>query len=171
MCLESYLSDSCRVSLVVEMFVRMLHDCGMPLDDVDLIHGNGKVVGEILNKAGVRSTLFTGSGKVAELLAQQLKGKVQTIHPKTNHPKTIHQFVTILLVFLAALERLLLALSCSTSCCWHIPGPAQWGIILLAAATVRPDVPFSPSDLLQQYGWFQFLLLTTLARQQRCRHR
>ena len=69
---------SCRVSLVVEMFVRMLQHCGMPKEDVDLIHGNGKVVGEILNKAGVRSTLFTGSGKVAELLAQQLKGKVRT---------------------------------------------------------------------------------------------
>lgn len=66
----------CRVSLVIEMFVRMLHHCGMPVDDVDLIHGNGKVVGEILQKAGVRSTLFTGSAKVAETLAVQLRGKV-----------------------------------------------------------------------------------------------
>lgn len=65
-----------RVSLVIEMFVRMLHHCGMPLDDVDLIHGNGKVVGEILKQAGVRSTLFTGSKKVAETLAVQLQGKV-----------------------------------------------------------------------------------------------
>lgn len=67
----------CRVSLVIEMFVRMLHHCGMPKEDVDLIHGNGKVVGEILNKAGVRNTLFTGSSKVAETLAVQLKGKVR----------------------------------------------------------------------------------------------
>lgn len=66
----------CRVSLVVEMFVRMLHHCGMPLNDVDLIHGNGKVVGDILKKAEVRSTLFTGSAKVAEILAKELKGKV-----------------------------------------------------------------------------------------------
>lgn len=58
------------------MFVRMLHHCGMPVDDVDLIHGNGKVVGEILQKANVRSTLFTGSAKVAETLAVQLRGKV-----------------------------------------------------------------------------------------------
>lgn len=65
-----------RVSLVVEMFVRMLHHCGMPLNDVDLIHGNGKVVGDILKKAEVRSTLFTGSAKVAEILAKELKGKV-----------------------------------------------------------------------------------------------
>lgn len=54
----------------------MLHHCGMPLNDVDLIHGNGKVVGDILKKAEVRSTLFTGSAKVAEILAQELKGKV-----------------------------------------------------------------------------------------------
>lgn len=65
-----------RVSLVVEMFVRMLHHCGMPLSDVDLIHGNGKVVGDILKTAEVRSTLFTGSAKVAETLAKELKGKV-----------------------------------------------------------------------------------------------
>ena len=65
-----------RVSLVVEMFVRMLHHCGMPMDDVDLIHGNGKVVGDILKQAQVRSTLFTGSAKVAELLAKELQGKV-----------------------------------------------------------------------------------------------
>ena len=66
----------CRVSLVVEMFVRMLHHCGMPMDDVDLIHGNGKVVGDILKTAQVRSTLFTGSAKVAETLAKELQGKV-----------------------------------------------------------------------------------------------
>lgn len=66
----------CRVSLVVEMFVRMLHHCGMPMDDVDLIHGNGAVVGEILKTAKVRSTLFTGSAKVAEILAKELQGKV-----------------------------------------------------------------------------------------------
>ncbi len=68
-----------RVSLVIEMFVRMLHHCGMPLDDVDLIHGNGKVVGEILKSSGVRSTLFTGSKKVAETLAVELQGKVRVL--------------------------------------------------------------------------------------------
>ena len=56
--------------------MRMLHHCGMPMDDVDLIHGNGKVVGEILKSANVRSTLFTGSAKVAETLAKELSGKV-----------------------------------------------------------------------------------------------
>ena len=74
--LKKCVPQCCRVSLVIEMFVRMLHHCGMPVDDVDLIHGNGKVVGEILQKANVRSTLFTGSAKVAETLAVQLRGKV-----------------------------------------------------------------------------------------------
>ena len=74
--LNTCVPQCCRVSLVIEMFVRMLHHCGMPVDDVDLIHGNGKVVGEILQKANVRSTLFTGSAKVAETLAVQLRGKV-----------------------------------------------------------------------------------------------
>eukprot|EP00891_Asterochloris_glomerata_P008338 jgi/Astpho2/8338/Aster-01407 len=65
-----------RVSLVAEQFVRLLQECGMPATDVDMLHGNGKVVSEILKQADVRSTLFTGSHGVAELLAKDLKGKV-----------------------------------------------------------------------------------------------
>lgn len=86
---------------MIEMFVRMLHHCGMPKEDVDLIHGNGKVVGEILNKAGVRNTLFTGSSKVAEILAVQLKGKVNSAqqlnkHVTLNDPVSSHHpFVTL----------------------------------------------------------------------------
>ena len=66
----------CRVSIVAEQFVRMLHHVGMPKTDLDYIQGNGRVVGEILKKAHPRSTLFTGSQKVAEQLALDLKGKV-----------------------------------------------------------------------------------------------
>ena len=51
----------------------------MPMDDVDLIHGNGAVVGDILKTAQVRSTLFTGSAKVAEILAKELQGKVGAV--------------------------------------------------------------------------------------------
>ena len=39
-----------RVSLVSEQFVRLLHHCGMDKQDCDLIHGNGKVVGDMLEK-------------------------------------------------------------------------------------------------------------------------
>ena len=61
---------------MAEQFVRLLQECGMPATDVDMLHGNGKVVSEVLKQADVRSTLFTGSHGVAELLARDLKGKV-----------------------------------------------------------------------------------------------
>ena len=59
----------------------MLHHAGMPKTDLDYIQGNGKVVGEILKQGHPRSTLFTGSQKVAEQLAVDLKGKVHTPSP------------------------------------------------------------------------------------------
>lgn len=69
-------SACCRVSIVAEHFVRLLQHCGMPASDVDFIHGDGKVVGQILKDAPARSTLFTGSQAVAEQLVIDLKGKV-----------------------------------------------------------------------------------------------
>ena len=71
----------CRVSIVAEQFIRMLHHVGMPKTDLDYIQGNGRVVGEILKQGHPRSTLFTGSQKVAEQLALDLKGKVCTRSP------------------------------------------------------------------------------------------
>ncbi|KAL4517872.1 hypothetical protein Ndes2526B_g02272 [Nannochloris sp. 'desiccata'] len=65
-----------RVSIVIEEFVRLLHHCGLPLADVDLIHGSGGTVGEILAQAKPASTLFTGSKKVAEHLAKEHHGRV-----------------------------------------------------------------------------------------------
>jgi hypothetical protein len=66
----------CRVSIVAEEFVRLLHGVGMPKADLDLIHGSGQVVNELLLRAAPRSTLFTGSRKIAEKLALDLHGKV-----------------------------------------------------------------------------------------------
>ncbi len=40
-----------RVSLVAEEFLRMLHACGMPAADADMIHGGGKTVGGLLMQA------------------------------------------------------------------------------------------------------------------------
>jgi 1-pyrroline-5-carboxylate dehydrogenase len=65
-----------RVSVVIEEFIRLLHHCGLPLSDVDLIHGSGGTVGEILAQAKPASTLFTGSRKVAEHLAKEHHGRV-----------------------------------------------------------------------------------------------
>eukprot|EP00803_Ostreobium_quekettii_P001380 evm.model.scf_216.1 EVM.evm.TU.scf_216.1 scf_216:3629-14013(+) len=65
-----------RVSIVMEQFIRMLHHCGMPTDDADFFNGKGEVMNELLLKAKPRSTLFTGSGRVAEKLAVDMKGKI-----------------------------------------------------------------------------------------------
>lgn len=53
-----------RVSLVIEQFVRLLIECGMPATDVDLLHGPGATMGHILEQAKPRSTLFTGATPV-----------------------------------------------------------------------------------------------------------
>lgn len=65
-----------RVSLVVEEFVRLLHECGLRKTDLDLLHGKGEAMGRVMNSAKPRSTLFTGSRRVAERLARELDGKV-----------------------------------------------------------------------------------------------
>jgi 1-pyrroline-5-carboxylate dehydrogenase len=66
-----------QVSIVIEQLLRLLHHCGMPRTDADLIHGNGRVVNELLLRAQPRSTLFTGSQRVAEKLAIDMRGKVR----------------------------------------------------------------------------------------------
>ncbi|KAJ9517976.1 hypothetical protein QJQ45_004346 [Haematococcus lacustris] len=65
-----------RVSVVAEQLLRLLHHCGMPRTDVDLLVGPGATMGEVLAQAQPRNTLFTGSQRVAERLAVQLAGKV-----------------------------------------------------------------------------------------------
>ncbi|GIL46671.1 hypothetical protein Vafri_3605 [Volvox africanus] len=65
-----------RVSVVVEQLLRLLHHCGAPPTDVDLLHGPGTTMGDVLKGAEPRSTLFTGSQRVAERLAVELHGKV-----------------------------------------------------------------------------------------------
>ena len=65
-----------RVSIVFEQFVRLLAHCGAPLEDLDVVNGNGPVAGHILKKAPARNTLFTGSRAVAERLCADLGGRV-----------------------------------------------------------------------------------------------
>ena len=72
------------MSIVAEHFVRLLQHCGMPGTDVDFLHGDGRVVGQILKDAPVRSTLFTGSQAVAEHLVLDLKGKVRVTTANTG---------------------------------------------------------------------------------------
>ena len=65
-----------RVSIVAEQLLRLLHHCGAPAADVDLVHGDGRVVNGILRAGEPRSTLFTGSQAIAEQLVIDLRGKV-----------------------------------------------------------------------------------------------
>ena len=66
-----------KVSLCIEQFIRMLHFCGMPKTDLDLIHCEGPEMENILRKSDVRLTQFTGSSRVAERLCRSLDGKVK----------------------------------------------------------------------------------------------
>lgn len=65
-----------RVAIVAEQFVRLLHACGAPAEDLDMINGRGEVAGRVLVQGNARSTLFTGSRRVAEHLSSQLGGRV-----------------------------------------------------------------------------------------------
>lgn len=66
-----------KVSIVMQETLRMLHACGMPIEDVDLIHSDGPVMNELLLKGDPKNTLFTGSAKVGEKLAIDLKGRIK----------------------------------------------------------------------------------------------
>ncbi|KAG5028010.1 hypothetical protein JHK87_011524 [Glycine soja] len=65
------------VSIVMEQMLRLLHTCGLPAEDVDFINSDGKTMNRLLLEANPRMTLFTGSSRVAEKLAVDLKGRVK----------------------------------------------------------------------------------------------
>ncbi len=68
-----------KVSVVFEQFVRMLLHCGLPAQDLDLIHCRGKIMGELINEAKhtLRLVQFTGSSTVAEHVANVMHGRVR----------------------------------------------------------------------------------------------
>ena len=67
-----------KTSMPLEQFIRLMHECGLPKEDLSLLHGpNGSVMEHILKKGQARTTLFTGSQEVAEHLTKSLKGKVR----------------------------------------------------------------------------------------------
>ncbi|CAN1266101.1 Probable aldehyde dehydrogenase [Linum perenne] len=66
-----------KVSIVMEQMMRLLHHCGMPVEDVDFVNSDGKAMNKILLEANPRMTLFTGSSRVAEKLALDLKGRIK----------------------------------------------------------------------------------------------
>ena len=66
-----------RTAMPLEQFVRLLHHCGLPKEDLSFIYSDGPTAEHILKKAPVNQTLFTGSSNVAEHLMKSLKGKVR----------------------------------------------------------------------------------------------
>ena len=66
-----------KVSIVMSEFIKLLHHCGMPLEDLCFINCSGSTMHRLLMDLQPRNTLFTGSSTVAELLAKDLNGKVK----------------------------------------------------------------------------------------------
>ena len=66
-----------RVAFPMEQFIRYLHYCGLPKEDVDFLYDRGEVMEHILLKTPMRMTQFTGSSKVADHLCKKLGGKVK----------------------------------------------------------------------------------------------
>jgi len=66
-----------RTNIVLEQWIRMMHYCGLPKEDMDFLYADGPVMEKILLKGGVRNTLFTGSSKVGEHLAKALHGRIR----------------------------------------------------------------------------------------------
>lgn len=64
-------------SIVMEQFIRMMHHCGAPKTDCDLIHCGGAVFEEFIRLAKPRNTQFTGGIEVAEKLAHLTGGRVR----------------------------------------------------------------------------------------------
>nr|CAB3464607.1 unnamed protein product [Digitaria exilis] len=66
-----------KVSIVMEQMLRLLHECGLPAEDMDFINSDGVTMNKLLLEANPKMTLFTGSSRVAEKLAADLKGRIK----------------------------------------------------------------------------------------------
>lgn len=66
-----------KVSLVMEQFIRLLHECGMPKEDVDMLNCQGPVAEQLILNSPIQLTQFTGSSRVADHLSRVTAGKVK----------------------------------------------------------------------------------------------
>lgn len=66
-----------KCALVMEQFLHLLHHCGMPKEDVDMLNCQGPVAEKLITTAPIQLTQFTGSSRVADLLSVQTAGKVK----------------------------------------------------------------------------------------------
>ncbi|KAE9467311.1 hypothetical protein C3L33_00810, partial [Rhododendron williamsianum] len=75
-----------KVSIVMEQMLRLLHDCGLPVEDVDFINADGKTMNKLLLEVGFPQSLLMGNGhlytsdlskKRRNLFAKQFYGPQQ----------------------------------------------------------------------------------------------
>jgi len=73
------IKSATTVAVVLDQFLTLLHYCGLPMEDVDVIHCRGSVMNELLKqgKNTIRLVQFTGSSKVAEEISVIMHGKVR----------------------------------------------------------------------------------------------
>ena len=66
-----------KCAVVMEQFLRLLHHCGMAESDVDFLNGKGEAASHLIMNSNIQLTQFTGSSRIAELLAEKTRGKVK----------------------------------------------------------------------------------------------
>lgn len=68
-----------KVSIVFEQFLRLLFECGLPMQDVSLMHCRGERMGQWLKTAAphVKLCQFTGSTTTAQSVTSVMEGKVK----------------------------------------------------------------------------------------------
>ncbi|OIO18882.1 MAG: hypothetical protein AUJ37_04640 [Candidatus Magasanikbacteria bacterium CG1_02_41_34] len=68
-----------KVSIVVEQFIRLLHTCGLPKEDIISLHCTGQDMGIFLAQYNedIRLVQFTGSTGVAEKISEIMHGRVR----------------------------------------------------------------------------------------------
>lgn len=68
-----------KVCVVFEQFVRLLIECGLPAEDLDLVHCRGSNMGKLVEAArdSIRLIQFTGSSGVAERISGVVNGAVR----------------------------------------------------------------------------------------------
>jgi len=68
-----------KVSIVAEQFIRLLIACGLPSNDIDLMHCNGKNMSSFLSEARnyIAFCQFTGSSVVATEIIRKLDGRAR----------------------------------------------------------------------------------------------
>lgn len=73
------IKSASTVSVVIEQFLRLLIHAGLPVEDVDLIHCRGSVMGSLVEESKdiVRLVQFTGSSGVAEQTSKVMNGAVR----------------------------------------------------------------------------------------------